>query len=69
MGGGSPRCLRSSKEAGPANHANIHSKQVETEMRNRKIPHRGTWLAQAVGHVTFDLSVMGLSPMLDVETT
>ena len=30
---------------------------------------RGTWLAQLVEHVTFDLRVVGSSPMLGVEIT
>lgn len=29
----------------------------------------GTWLAQEVEHVTLELRVLSLSPMLDMETT
>lgn len=35
----------------------------------KTITFRGTWLAQVVKHVTLDLRIMSLSPMVGVEVT
>lgn len=43
-------------------------KQNKTK-QNQNLTNRGTWLVQAVEHVTLELGVVSLSPELDMEPT